>query len=390
MTTPPLRGTYRTVIVGAGIVGLFTAYHLARAGAGPILVIDRGFLSGGASGRNGGGIRQQWQTRATIRLARESVEAFRRFPREFGYNPWFRQSGYVFVAGSPSELDRLRTVHELVRSEGLPSELVGPERMAELIPGLAPGATIGGTYLRSDGTLYPFPAVWGLYEKVRALGVDVALGVEALGVDRDVRGHLTAIATSRGTIPTGSVVNAAGGWSAELSRRVGLTVVNQPTRHEILATEPLRAFLNPMVVRVSDGLYFSQTMRGEIVGGLSPPPTEGPVFNMGSTPYFLARMATALVGLLPRLNGLGVLRAWSGYYDDSPDGIPFLGEVPRLPGFVLANGFGGHGFMLAPASTLRLARQVLGEKGDLDPKEFGPGRFAAGASPTTAEVLHLG
>lgn len=389
MTAPP-RSEYRTVIVGAGIIGLYTAYHLARAGAGPILMVDRGFLSSGASGRNGGGVRQQWETRATIRLAVESVAAYRRFPREFGYNPWFRQSGYLFLAESPADLDRLRTVHTLVRSEGLPSQLLGAEEVAARIPGLARGAAIGGSYLSSDGTLYPFPAVWGLYEAVRALGVDVALGVEAGGVERDAAGRLSAVRTSRGRIATPTCINAAGGWSAEFSRRAGVPSANVATRHEILATEPLKAFLDPMVVRASDGLYFSQTMRGEIVGGLSPAASQRTSSTMASTPYFLARMARALVGILPRLAGLGVLRAWSGFYDDTPDGLPVIGEDPHLPGLVHANGFGGHGFMLAPSATRRVAQAVLGERNDLDPQLFGPGRFDGDRRPATSEALQLG
>lgn len=389
MSAPP-RSSYRAVIVGAGIIGLYTAYHLARAGAGPILVVDRGFLSSGASGRNGGGVRQQWETRATIRLARESVEAYRRFPRVFGYNPWFRQSGYLFLAESSVDLERLRVVHALVRSEGLPSELLTEDQVAARVPGLAPGAAVGGTYLASDGTLYPFPAIWGLYETVRGLGVDVSLGVEALGIDHDPHGHLSAVVTSRGRIATEHCVNAAGGWSAEFARRCGLTVPNVATRHEILATEPLKRFLDPMVVRASDGLYFSQTMRGEIVGGLSPAPTQRIAPTMASTPYFLARMARALVGLLPRLASLGVLRAWSGFYDDTPDGLPIIGEDPHLPGYVHANGFGGHGFMLAPAATSRVANAVMGTATDLDPKEFGPGRFVGEYRPSVSEALQLG
>jgi sarcosine oxidase, subunit beta len=388
MTSLP-RSSYRTVIVGSGIVGLFTAYHLARAGAGPLLVLDRGFLSSGASGRNGGGVRQQWETRATVRLARESVAAYRRFGREFGYNPWFRQTGYLFLAEDPTELERLRTVHDLVVSEGLPSEVLSADRVAERVPGIAPGRVVGGTYLRSDGTLYPFPAVWGVYEAVRALGVDVVFGVEALGVDIADRA-VVGVRTSAGSVTTASVVNAAGGWSADFSRRAGLDVPNVATRHEILATEALKPFLDPMVVRVADGLYFSQTVRGEIVGGLTVPHRPGTASGMPSSPKFLTAMAHALVGLLPRLALVRVLRAWSGFYDDTPDGLAVIGEDPRLGGFVHANGFGGHGFMLAPAATRRVARAVLGEPSDLDPALFSPARFLAARAPAVAERLQLG
>ena len=383
------RASYRTAIVGGGIIGLYTAYHLARAGAGPILVLERGFLSSGASGRNGGGVRQQWETRGTVRLAREAVDAWRRFGREFGYNVWFRQGGYLFLADTPAELARLRTVHDLVLSEGLPSRVLSPEEVGAFVDGIAPNACVGGAYLATDGVLYPFPAVWGIYEADRSLGVDVALGVEALGA-RSSDGRISGIVTSEGTVDCGTVVNAAGGWSAEFSRRAGLETPNVATRHEILATESLQPFLDPMVVRASDGLYFSQTMRGEIVGGLTIPHARGTAQGVPSSPEFLVRMARALVGLLPRLEPVRVLRAWSGYYDDTPDGFPVIGEDPRLPGFVHANGFGGHGFMLAPSASRRIASAVLGEKTDLDPAQFGPGRFLAPRAPAAAEHLQLG
>lgn len=387
--TGPSRDRYAVAIVGAGVIGLFTAYHLARAGAGPILVIDRGFLSSGASGRNGGGVRQQWETRATVRLARESVAAYRRFGGEFGYNIWFRQSGYLFLASNDGELARLRAVSEVVRSEGLPVRVLDANGVAKRVPGIAPGAVVGGTYLGSDGTLYPFPAIWGLYEAVRSLGVEVLLGVEATGVTT-LDGHVSGLVMTQGTVAVPTVVDAAGGWSGEFARRAGLDVPNVATRHEILATEPIRPFLDPMVVRPSDGLYFSQTMRGEIVGGLTMRHAAGTSAGMSTSSAFLPRMARALTTLIPRLGAMNVLRAWSGFYDDTPDGLPVIGADPRLPGFVHANGFGGHGFMLAPAATQRVAAAVMGTRSDLDPAQFGPGRFLGARGPAPAERLQLG
>ena len=383
------RSRYRVVVVGAGIIGLYTAWHLARAGVSDVLVVDRGFLSNGASGRNGGGVRQQWDTRATVRLARESVHAFRSFGHDFGYNIWFRQGGYLFVAESAEELERLRAVQRVVASEGLPARVLDPAQIARRAPALSLEHVVGGTYLASDGTVYPFPAVWGLYDAVRAKGVEVALGVELQRVVVE-NGRVVAVETSAGRVATDTVVNAAGGWSKEVSDRAGLTVPNVATRHEILATEPLKPFLDPMVVRASDGLYFSQTMRGEIVGGVTvhhPPGTEA---GMPSSTEFLRTMARALTGLVPRLRGLGVLRAWSGFYDDTPDGLPVIGEDPRLKGFVHANGFGGHGVMISPAATRRVAQVVLGERTDLDPAMFAPDRFLGVARNGTTERLQLG
>jgi sarcosine oxidase subunit beta len=372
--TPLARRSYRVAIIGGGIVGLFTAYHLLRAGAGPVLVLERGFLSSGASGRNGGGVRQQWDTRATVRLMREAVDSWKRFGREFGTNVWFRQGGYLFLATTAEEVDRLRHVTEAVRAEGLDGRLLEPAAIPRHAPSLSLDGVLGATFLRTDGTLYPFPGIWGVYEAVRALGGEVALGIEVTGV-RIEGGRVAGLSTSEGPVDAPTVVNAAGGWSADVSRLAGLSVPNVASRHEILATEPLKPFLDPMVIRLSDGLYFSQTMRGEIVGGLSLPHPPGTRAGVPTSPAFLRAMSRSLVGLVPALAPVGVLRAWSGYYDDTPDGFPVIGEDPRLPGFVHANGFSGHGFMLSPASSKRVAKAVMGEPTDLDPSQFSPGRF---------------
>jgi sarcosine oxidase, subunit beta len=385
----PSRSRYRVAIVGAGIVGLYTAYHLARAGAGPILVLDRGFLSGGASGRNGGGVRQQWETPATVRLAREAVGAWRRFGADVGYNVWFRQGGYLFLAESEAELARLRAVHAVVTREGLSARLLSAEAVGDIAPAIDRRRVTGATFLSTDGVLYPFPAIWALAERLRALGVEVRLGVEATGLSTEA-GRATGLTTSVGAIAADRVVNAAGGWASEFSARCGLPSPNRPTRHEILATEALRPFLGPMVIRLSDGLYVSQTMRGELVGGVTIPHPDGLRAGMASAIEFLPAMARALLSVFPRLGPLRVLRAWSGYYDETPDGLPVIGEDPRCPGYVHANGFGGHGFMLAPASSRRVAWAVLGEKSDLDPAEFGPGRFLGPNAPRTAERLQPG
>jgi sarcosine oxidase subunit beta len=387
--TPPARRSYRVAVIGGGIVGLFTAYHLLRAGAGPVVVLERGFLSSGASGRNGGGVRQQWETRPTVRLMREAVGAWKRFGAEFGTNVWFRQGGYLFLANNASEVERLRQVTDSVRAEGLDGRLLDPSAAARHAPALALDGVLAATFLRTDGTLYPFPAVWGVYEAVRALGGEVALGVEVTAV-RIEAGRVAGLTTSAGPVDASVVVNAAGGWSGDVSRLAGLDVPNVASRHEILATEPLKPFLDPMVIRLSDGLYFSQTMRGEVVGGLTIPHPPGTRSGVPTSPAFLRAMSRSLVALVPALAPVGVLRAWSGYYDDTPDGFPVIGEDPRLPGFVHANGFGGHGFMLSPASSKRVAKSVLGEPSDLDPSLFSPARFLDPNRPTRPEGLQPG
>ncbi|EQD51727.1 FAD dependent oxidoreductase, partial [mine drainage metagenome] len=168
-------------------------------------------------------------------------------------------------ADSPTEVERLRAVHRTVTREGLPSRWLSSEEVARRIPGVSTAGILGGSYLASDGTLYPFPVIWGLFEAVRASGVEVCLGTEVYRISaRDDR--RLSVDSAHGRLDADCVVNSAGGWSSEVARRAGVDLPTRPVRHEICATEPLKPFLDPMVVRASDGLYFSQTMRGELVG----------------------------------------------------------------------------------------------------------------------------
>jgi sarcosine oxidase subunit beta len=124
------------------------------------------------------------------------------------------------------------------------------------------------------------------------------------------------------------------------------------------------------------GLYFSQSMRGEIVGGMGDP-TEPPGLNQGSSLRFLARYARALTELMPRLGHIKLLRQWAGCYDVTPDGSPILGETPGAPGLLQMSGFVGHGFMMAPAVARRMAEWMGGAKDELFDR-FNVSRFAEG------------
>jgi sarcosine oxidase subunit beta len=165
--------------------------------------------------------------------------------------------------------------------------------------------------------------------------------------------------TSKGNIRADRIINAAGAWSPQVAKLVGITLPNHPHRHEILSTEPLKPFLKPLVSLLSTGLYFSQSMRGEIVGGITVPDDSHGI-QLGSRLLFLEKIAAELVALMPRLAGVKVVRQWAGPYDVSPDGYPILGTPDSVPGFYLACGFVGHGFMMAPVMANLYADLLCG------------------------------
>ncbi|HUS63146.1 MAG TPA: FAD-binding oxidoreductase [Kofleriaceae bacterium] len=352
---PPARA--EVVIIGGGIMGLSIAYNLASRGLTDVVVFERGYLAEGASGRNGGGVRQQWSTEINVRLMQESVELCRRFAHELGVNVWFRQGGYLFLARSKAELARLERNIALQNRLGLPTRMLTPAEANDVVPELDVSGVVGAAFNPSDGILFPWPFLWGYAQKAAGLGVKLYTQTAVRAIDREREGGWV-VTTSRGAVRARRVVNAAGAWSPEVARMVGVDVPTYPVRHEICSSEPLKPFLGPMVSELASGLYFSQSMRGEIVGGCSLPPQV--TYSTGSTLRFLTTYARRLVALVPVMAGIKVLRQWAGAYDQSPDGNPIVGAVDEAPDFYLACGFVGHGFMMAPMVGALYAEWLTG------------------------------
>ena len=347
----------RVVIVGGGIMGLGLAYQLARRGLGDVVVLDRGYLNAGASGRNGGGVRAQWTTPTMIRLARRSIERMRDFATELGVNVWLRQGGYLFLAPDVEQAARLERNQKVHEREGLRTRLLSPREVLEVAPELDPSRFVAAAYNPDDGTVFPWPFLYGYAARAQELGARVCTFTRVVGFESAGR-RLTAVVTDRGSIACETVVNAAGAWSKEVASLAGVRTPNRPTRHEICVTGPLKPWLDPLVSVLGNGLYFSQSQRGELVGGMGDP-DEPEGIEQGSTLRFLVRYARALTGLAPITAAIPVIRQWAGCYDVTPDNNPILGAA-GFDNFLQLHGFVGHGFMMAPAVTEAMAEWMTG------------------------------
>jgi sarcosine oxidase, subunit beta len=341
----PLPAQVELAIVGGGVMGLSIAYQAARRGLTDAVVFERGYLAQGASGRNGGGVRQQWSTELNIRLMQESIALCKGFAHELGINIWFRQGGYLFLARTAAEVTRLEKNAALQNRLGVPTRMIDAAAAGAIVPELSLDGVLAACFNPTDGIVFPWPFLWGYAHKAVELGVKLYTHTGVRGIDRTDRGF--RLTTDRGVVEARRVVNAAGAWSGELTAQLGVTLPTWPIRHEICSSEPLKPFLGPMVSELSSGLYVSQSMRGEIVGGVSLD-HEAPTFDQSSQLRFLTTYARRLLRLMPRLGDLKVLRQWAGLYDGSPDGNPIVGCPPGLDGYYLACGFVGNGFMMAP------------------------------------------
>ena len=359
------------VVIGAGIMGLAIAYHLARMGVKSVAVLDKGYLCGGASGRNGGGVRAQWSSEANVRLMQESIRMCREFANEMKINVWFRQGGYLFIARK-EEVRRSLEKSVAVQNEcGLATRMLSPREAKKLVPELDASALVAASYNGDDGVVFPWPFVWGFAQAAVKLGVQVSTFTRVVGFRTEgaqIRAVLTEPAlgapksksSSARVIETSKVVNAAGAWSPEIAKLLGVDLPNKPLRHEICSTEPLKPWIKPLVADLESGLYFSQSTRGEIVGGIGLARVpEG--LNQESSHAFLGRYARAITTACPVLGRVKVLRQWAGCYDLTPDQNPIVGPVDEILGFYQASGFMGHGFMMAPVVGKLIAQYIVEE-----------------------------
>ena len=364
-----MRDHADVVVVGAGIMGLSIAYHLARVGVRNVTVVDRSYLCGGASGRNGGGIRAQWSSEANVRLMQESIRMCQDFASEFKINVWLRQGGYLFLARTAKMQRALEDSTKLQRECGLSTRMLSPREAQKIVPELAIDGVVAASFNPDDGVVFPWPFVWGFAQAATKLGVEIATFTEVAGID--VRGttiesvQLRPVAKSGGQpkrgmttrIRTNKVVNAAGAWSPEIARLVGVDLPNKPHRHEICSTEPLKPWLKPLVADLGSGLYFSQSTRGEIVGGLSQERVPDGI-DQNSSHAFLGLYARAMVATCPVLGKVKVLRQWAGCYDLTPDSAPIVGGIDEIEHFYQASGFVGAGFMMAPVMGKLIAEHI--------------------------------
>jgi sarcosine oxidase subunit beta len=363
------------VIVGGGIMGLALAWNLATRGESNVVVLERGYLCEGASGRNGGGVRAQWATPTLVELAKESIDFMAGFAQALGINVWLRRGGYLFLAEDEATLRRLEAGAQLHRRLGLSTRIVDVGEACGIVPELNPSGFIAASWNAEDGVVFPWPFLWGYADGARKLGVRIETFTRVTGLEV-LNGAVRAVETDRGTVRTDRVVLACGAWSPSLAAMAGVTLPNVPYRHEIVSSEPLKPFLGPLVSMLGSGLYFSQSMRGEIVGGMGDP-QEPPGLNQNSSLRFLVRYSRALSALVPRTGAVKLLRQWAGCYDVTPDHSPILGETPGVRGLLQMSGFVGHGFMMAPAVARRMAAFMGGAKDEMF-ERFNLRRFAEG------------
>ena len=355
-----LKRRYDVVIVGGGSHGLATAYFLAkRHGIRDVCVLEKSYIGSGASGRNTTIIRANYRTPEGAEFYRESVRLYQRLSAELDFNLMFSQHGHLTLAHSDRAMVTMQERAEVNQILGIDSKVVRPDEIRELCPQLDlsdhPAYPIMGALYHPPGGIIRHDAVvWAFARGADRLGVELHPYTEVTGFERDAD-RVTAVQTTRGRVECGQVVSATAGWSSLVGGLAGLRLPITTHILQAFVTEPMKPFLDVVIVSSQLHVYVSQTDRGEFLIGAEIEPYT--TYKSTGTLSFLEYSARHVLELFPQLERVKVLRTWTGLCDLSPDYSPILGKT-EIDNLHVSAGWGTYGFKAAPIVGVTLAELV--------------------------------
>jgi sarcosine oxidase subunit beta len=374
-----LPPTADVVIIGGGVMGTSTAYHLALKGCRNVLLLEREpFFGIQATGRCAGGIRYQFGTEINVRLSLLSLPMLDRFEEELGQPIDLRYCGYLFLLTNPADVAAFRQNVEMQHRLGVMTRWLEPEEIARMVPLINLEGVLAGTFHERDGLADPNSVVQGYVSGARRLGARLLNDVEVTGIEV-AGGRVRGVVTNRGRVAAPVVVNAAGPWAGEVGRMAGVEVPIVPIRRQIVVTGPIPEVPPdfPFVIDFAQSLYFHREGPG-ILTGMSNP-NEPPGFDQSVDEEWELVHLEAAMKRMPILEKATLASHWAGLYEVTPDAHPILGRVPDLEGFYIIGGFSGHGFMHGPICGLLLAEEILdGRAHTLDISSLSITRFREG------------
>jgi sarcosine oxidase subunit beta len=355
-----LQPRYDVVVIGGGVHGLSTAYHLAaQQGIRSVAVLERAYIGSGGSGRNTAIVRANYLTPEGIAFYHRSLELYQELADTLNFNIMYEPRGHLTLGHDDSAMRTLRWRAEVNQVMGVESELLDADGCRRLVPPLdiskdARHPVMGGLWHGPGGIIRHDAVVWGYARAASANGVHVHEATRVTAIRQEI-GRVVGVDTERGPIEAPIVIDCAAGWAGEVAAMAGLRLPISTVTLEAAVSEPVRPFLSPILASSNLHIYISQTTRGEVViGG---PVSTFPSYSMRGSLGFLEGVATSVLELIPSLVHLRVLRQWAGICDMTPDAAPIIGATP-LAGFFLDVGWGSYGMKAGPAAGESLARLV--------------------------------
>ncbi len=364
------------VIIGGGVMGASTTYHLAQRGCTDVVLLEKQpFFGLGATGKCAGGIRYQFSTAINIQLSQLSLPMLDRFEAEMGQAIDIQRCGYLFLLTNEADIAAFQHNVALQHSLGVPTQWLTGDEARRLVPQLVADDVLAATFHDQDGLADPHGVVAGYINNARRLGATCLTNQEVVGIET-AGGKVKAVVTRNGRLPCQIIVNAAGPWSAQISQMAGIPLPVQPIRRQMLTTTPLPAISPdfPFVIDFAQSLYFHREGQGLLTGMSNP--QQPPGFDESVDEAWELVHMEAAMQRLPLLAQASRAAHWAGLYEVTPDAHPIISTVPQLEGYVVVTGFSGHGFMHGPIAGLLTAEIILdGQATTLDIEVLSYGRF---------------
>jgi len=379
--SPELRATYDVVIVGGGLHGLSTAYHLARNhGVRNVAVLERGWLGSGNAVRNTAIIRSNYLRSESMPLYDFCLKRWELWAEELDHDIAFDQRGLLTVAHSKAEANAARRVVYANRLSGIDAEWLEPEDIRDFCPVLNLSRDIrypvvGATLQRRGGIARHDAVVFALARAANALGVDLLQGCEVTGLD--IRGNrVTGVRTTRGSVAAEKVGLVGAGRTPLLTAMGGFDVAIQCYPLQALVSDIVEPVLGCVVISGGMHVYVSQAHKGELVMGASRDPFHS--YAQRGSVHVLEQQLQAAIELFPVMSRAHMLRTWAGIVDVTPDAAPIVG-LTAVDNLFLNCGWGTGGFKATPGSGWVFAHTIAHGAPHALNAPFSLDRFESGA-----------
>ncbi len=355
-----LKDEYDVVIIGGGGHGLAAAHYLANEhGITNVCVLEKGYIGGGGTGRNTAIVRSNYLTPEGVAFYDRSVELFSDLSRALKFNLFYTERGHFTLAHSQSSLRTMRWRAEVNRHLGVDSEVVDPAFIRNACPEIdlecGHQSRIHGALYHPPGAIARHDAVaWAFARGAGRRGVEIHQQTPVTGIQIE-DGRVAGVHTTKGFVRTRKVLSAVAGWTTHITKMVGLRTPLVVHPLQACVTEPLKPWLDHIIVSASLHLYVSQSTRGELVMGASLDPAE--LISHRSTLDFAEGLAGHLLDLFPCLGEVKIMRQWAGLSDITPDFSPIMGRTP-IEGFYIDAGWGTWGFKATPVSGWTMAHTI--------------------------------
>jgi sarcosine oxidase subunit beta len=374
-----MRATADIVIVGGGVIGASTCFHLARRGAKNVVLLERAAIAGGETAKSGGFVQTHWDRLSEVRLIARSREIFQHWAEHVGGSCGWVQGGYLHVTGKQRE-STVRCVHQMLLDDGLESHWLDPAELVKLQPLLNTDDLIGGAWEPASGWADSAATTRSLIDAARRHGAEIHEGVAVTRIAH-AGGKVTGVETPAGAIAAPVIILAVGPRAPALHAvpEAPLPLVIERGQVSYLTRPEGLPHVEVGFYDEVTGLYTHPDGDTNLVGIDWPfeVVADPDVYDRELAPDYLRAARSKLAHRFPRLRTSQLSRAVVGLYDFTPDGQPIIDGPLGLEGYYVAAGFSGVGFKSAPATGLALAELVLdGQATSVDITHLRRDRFA--------------